>query len=136
MILRLLRHWLILVLGLFLITEIKPLGISSDSSKDLFWAAVVLIIANTIIKPILILFTLPLVLLTLGLFLLIINAVILYWIPYFVPGFHVHGFISAFFGALVLSLITGLFSGYKRRTSVRRMNVAPPAPRSDKVIDI
>ncbi len=87
MLLRLLRHWLILVLGLFLITEIKPLGVSADTSKDLFWAALVLIIANTIIKPILILFTLPLVLLTLGLFLLIINAVILYWIPYFVPGF-------------------------------------------------
>jgi len=133
MLMRLLSHWLILTFGLFLITSIKFLGISADSTKDLFLAALVLIVANTIIKPLLILFTLPLVLLTLGLFLLIINAIILDWIPYFVSGFHVHGFISAFFGSLLLSLITGFFTGYERRHSVRRTNVAP---RSDKVIDI
>ena len=133
MFVRLIWHWLVLAFGLYVITLITPLGIRADSAKDLLWAALFLIVANTIIKPILIVFTLPLVLLTLGLFLLVINAVILDWIPYFVPGFHVHGFASAFFGALLLSLITGLFTGYERRNSIRRMNVAP---RSDKVIDI
>jgi putative membrane protein len=130
---RLLWHWLVLAFGLYLLTIIKPLGISADSTKDLFLAALVLILANTIIKPILILFTLPLVLLTLGLFLLVINAIILDWIPYFVSGFHVHGFISAFFGSLLLSLITGFFSGYERRLSIRRTN---GGVRSGKVIDI
>lgn len=130
---RLLWHWLILAFGLYIITSIKFLGITADSAKDLFLAALVLILANTIIKPVLILFTLPLVLLTLGLFLLVINAIILDWIPYFVSGFHVHGFISAFFGSLLLSLITGLFSGYERRESVRQSN---RGPRSGKVIDI
>jgi len=130
---RFLWHWLILVLGLYLLTLIKPLGIHAESTEDLFLAALVLIIANTIIKPILILVTLPLVLLTLGLFLLVINAIILDWIPYFVSGFHVHGFLSAFFGSLLLSLITGFFTGYERRITVRRTNgVARPG----KVIDI
>jgi putative membrane protein len=128
---RLLWHWAILVIGLYLTTLITP--ISYDKPMDLVWAALVLIVANTIIRPILILFTLPLVLLSLGLFLLIINAVILYTVPHFVHGFHVPGFLSAFFGSLLLSLITGLFTGYERRVSVRRMDVNP---RSGKVIDI
>ena len=130
---RLFLHWAILVIGLYLLTLITPLGITSDAPKDLALAALVLIIANTIIKPILVLFTLPLVLLSLGLFLLIINAVILYTVPHFVPGFHVPGFLSAFFASLLLSLITGFFTGYERRVSVRRVETDS---RSSKVIDI
>ena len=133
MLIRLVWHWLILALGLYLVTLIKPLHISFNTPSDLGWAALVLILANTFIRPILILISLPLVLLTLGLFLLIINAIILYTLPHFVHGFHVPNFTCAFFGALVLSLITGLFSGYEKKRPSRRMNVAP---RSDKVIDI
>jgi putative membrane protein len=132
MVMRLLWHWAILVFGLYLITLITP--ISFDAPKDLAWAALVLILVNTFIKPLLILFTLPLVILSLGLFLLIINALILYTLPHFVPGFHVPGFFSAFFGSILLSLITGFFTGYeKRRVAVRRVDVNA---RSGKVIDI
>ena len=76
--------------------------------------------------------SLPLVLLTLGLFLLIINAIILYTLPDFVHGFHVPSFLSAFIGSLLLSLITGLFTGYEKRASARRAD----ANTSGKVIDI
>ena len=131
MLIRLLWHWAILVFGLYLITLITP--ISFDAPKDLAWAALVLILVNTFIKPILILISLPLVLLTLGLFLLIINAIILYTLPHFVPGFHVPGFFSAFFGSILLSLITGCFTGYEKRVSVRRVDVNA---RSGKIIDI
>lgn len=124
-------HWAILVFGLYLITLITP--ISFDAPKDLAWAALALILVNTFIKPILIFFTLPLVILSLGLFLLIINAIILYTVPHFVHGFHVPGFFSAFFGSVLLSLITGFFTGYEKRVSVRR---ADANPRSGKVIDI
>ena len=130
---RLLWHWLILAFGLYVITLIKFIGVSADSIEAILWAAFVLILANTFIKPFLILISLPLVLLTLGLFLLFINAIILYTLPHFVHGFHVHGFLSAFFGSLLLSLITGLFTGYEKRITVRRIN---SAPRSGKVIDI
>ena len=132
MLMRLVWHWLILVLGLYLITLIKPLGISFDSMEDLVWAALVLILVNTFIKPILILISLPLVLFTLGLFLLVINAIILYTLPDFVHGFHVPSFTSAFFGSLLLSLITGFFSGWEKRSSQR----ADSGTSSGKVIDI
>jgi len=131
MIMRLLWHWAILVFGLYLITLITP--ISFDAPKDLAWAALVLILVNTFIKPLLILVSLPLVVLTLGLFLLIINAIILYTLPDFVTGFHVPNFLSAFFGSILLSLITGLFTGYEKRLSVRRVDANP---HSGKVIDI
>jgi putative membrane protein len=131
MVIRLFWHWAILVFGLYLITLITP--ISFDAPKDLAWAALVLILVNTFIKPLLILFTLPLVILSLGLFLLIINAIILYTLPHFVHGFHVPGFFSAFFGSVLLSLITGFFTGYERRVAVHRMDVNT---RGSKIIDI
>jgi len=132
MLIRLFCHWVILVIGLYLVTLLTP--ISFDAPKDLFWAAALLILFNSIIKPLLILFTLPLVLLSLGLFLLIINAIILYTVPHFVPGFHVPGFWSAFFGSILLSLITGLFTGYEKRVVVQRVDT--DVRRSSKVIDI
>jgi putative membrane protein len=131
MLFRLFWHWFILVVGLYLVTLITP--IHADAPKDLAWAALVLIVVNTIIRPLLILFTFPLVILSLGLFLLIINALILYMVPHFVSGFHVPGFFSAFFGSIILSLITGLFSGYEKRRTIRRLDAQP---RNDKVIDI
>ncbi len=134
MIMRLVWHWLILAFGLYLLTLIKPLGISFDTLEDLGWAALILILVNTFIKPILIFISLPLVLLTLGLFLFIINAIILYTLPDFVHGFHVPSFTSAFFGSLLLSLITGIFSGVEKR-SARRMDAVTPSD-SGKVIDI
>jgi len=131
MVIRLLWHWAILVFGLYLVTLITP--ISFDAPKDLAWAALVLILVNTFIKPLLILFTLPLVILSLGLFLLIINAIILYTLPDFVHGFHVPNFFSSFFGSILLSLITGFFTGYEKRVSARRADINL---RSGKVIDI
>lgn len=136
MVLRLVWHWLILALGLYLITLITPLGITFQTKGDLGWAALILILINTFVRPILILVSLPLVLLSLGLFLLIINAIILDTLPHFVPGFHVPGFTSAFFGSLLLSLITGFFSGWEKRT-IRRIDVADASRRdAGKVIDI
>ncbi len=133
MIRRLLWHWLVLAFGLWLLTQIKLLGITCDTPEDLACAAAVLILFNTFIKPILVLVTLPLVLLTLGFFMLVINAILLKLLPHLVHGFHVPGFTSAFFGALVLSVITGLFGGWEKTTYRRR--VTTPR-RNDNVIDI
>jgi putative membrane protein len=118
---RFLMHWATLVLGLFLITKITP--ISYDSPWDLVWAALVLIIFNAIIKPILVIISLPILLLTLGLFLFILNAILLDWVPIFVHGFHVPSFGWAFVGSLILSLITSVFTGWERRSvSVHRVD--------------
>ncbi len=131
MILRFFMHWAILVLGIYIVTLITP--ISYDTPSALAWAAFVLIIFNAIIKPILVLISLPVLLLTLGLFLFIINAIILDCVPSFVTGFHVPSFGWAFVGSLILSLITSVFTGMERRSSERRVD-ARPANRD--VIDI
>jgi len=128
---RFLMHWALLVLGLFLTTKITP--ISYDKPMDLVWAALVLIIFNAIIKPILVLISLPLLLLTLGLFLFIINAILLYSVPEFVHGFHVPSFGWALIGSLLLSLITSIFTGIERRTSYEQRVVTRP---KGDVIDI
>ncbi|HEX4140860.1 MAG TPA: phage holin family protein [Candidatus Methylacidiphilales bacterium] len=128
---RFLLHWATLALGLFVVTKITPITYSSP--WDLVWAALVLIIFNAIIKPILIIITLPAVLLSLGLFVLIINALLLYWVPVFVHGFQVPSFGWAFLGSIILSLITWVFTGVERRTVQHRAVM-----RADKgdVIDI
>jgi putative membrane protein len=128
---RFLLHWSTLALGLFVVTKITP--ITYNSPWDLVWAALVLIIFNAIIKPVLIIITLPAVLLSLGLFILIINALLLYWVPTFVHGFQVPSFGWAFVGSIILSLITWAFTGVEKRTVQRR--VVTPAD-SGKVIDI
>ena len=98
MLMRLIWHWLILALGLYLVTLYQAVGhYRSIVREDLaLGRALILILVNAFIKPILIFISLPLVLLTLGLFLLIINAIILYTLPDFVHGFHVPSFTSAF----------------------------------------
>lgn len=68
-------------------------------------------LANTFVKPLLILFTIPVTVFTLGLFLLVINAVIILLVDYFVPGFDVDGFWWALAFSIVLSVFNSMFSG-------------------------
>jgi putative membrane protein len=73
--------------------------------------ALVLAVLNAIVKPILVFLTLPATVVTLGLFLLVINAVIIILASKIVPGFRVNGFFWAFLFSLVLSIITGIMHG-------------------------
>ena len=68
--------------------------------------ALVLGLVNAVVRPILVLLTLPVTILTLGLFILVINALLFWLVAEFVDGFHVGGFWAAFFGAIVYSLIS------------------------------
>lgn len=75
--------------------------------------AIVLSIANLIVKPILVFLTIPITIVTLGLFLLVINALIILLVDYLItPGFDVHGFWWALAFSLILSLFNGLFSEF------------------------
>jgi putative membrane protein len=67
-------------------------------------------VANMIVKPILIVFTIPITIFTLGLFLLVINAVIILLVDYFIPGFNVDGFWWALAFSLILSVVNSLFT--------------------------
>ena len=85
-------------------------GVHVENYGQALLVALVLSIANVIVKPILILFTIPLTVLSLGLFLLVINALIILMVDYFVPGFSVDGFWWALAFSLILSVFNSMFS--------------------------
>ena len=102
---RLILRWIINALALLAL----PYVISGIDLKSFYIAlivAVVLGLLNAVVRPVLILLTLPVTLLTLGLFILVINALLFWFVGTFVEGFHVSGFWAAFFGAILYSLIT------------------------------
>jgi len=107
--LRLLLIWLINAVALialpYLFTSIQV----ADFPTALI-AALVLGLINTLIRPLLVILTLPVTLLTLGLFIFVINGLLFWWVGSFVEGFHVSGFWSGVFGAIVYSLISWLLS--------------------------
>ncbi|MDY0131434.1 MAG: phage holin family protein [Desulforegulaceae bacterium] len=89
-----------------LVTAVFFKGIVVDSVIAAFFAALILGLLNSIVRPILIFFTLPLTLFSLGLFIFIINAVILKMTAFFIPGFTVQGFFTSIFGALFISIVS------------------------------
>ncbi len=95
---------------IMIIAYIFPRLIWVDSWVSALGAAFLLGIVNAIIRPIFVLLTLPLTLVTLGLFLLVINALMLWLVAGLVGGFHVSGFWGAFFGSILISLISWVFS--------------------------
>ena len=102
---RLLLSWLINALALLAL----PYVLNSIQISNFYTAlivALVLGLVNAVIRPILVLLTLPVTVLTLGLFILVINALLFWFVASFVEGFHVTGFWSAFFGAIVYSIIS------------------------------
>jgi putative membrane protein len=87
-------------------------GVSAASTGALIWAAIALGLINAFVRPVLVLLTLPFTILTLGLFLLLLNAAMLNLADWFVDGFQVVGFWSSVFGAIVISLVSGLCSNF------------------------
>src|SRR5688500_2758056 len=101
----LLIRWALNTLALFLAVKIVP-GFFYEDWVTLVIAAAVLGLLNAIIRPILFVLTLPLTVVTLGLFLLVLNAIMLELTAWVVPGFDISGFGWAMVGALVLSIIS------------------------------
>lgn len=102
---------LITGLGIWLAAYLVP-GVSATSTSALIWAAIALGLINAFVRPVLVLLTLPITILTIGLFLLILNAGMLNLAGWFVDGFEVVGLWSAVFGAIVISLVSGLCSNF------------------------
>lgn len=96
-------------LALIITAYIVP-GFQVDSFTSALLAAIVLGIINTFIKPILVFLTLPLTVVTLGLFIFVVNAIVLRLTTFFVPGFMVDGWMAAILGAIVLSLASTILS--------------------------
>ena len=101
----LLLHWVISALSLMIVAYIFP-GIQLQGMGTALIAPIVIGLINATIGFVLKIITLPLTILTVGIFWLIINALMLQLAAALVPGFYVSGFVSAFFGAIVLSIVS------------------------------
>ena len=98
-------------------------GIWYDDAESLLAAALILGILNSLVKPVLVRVALPLVILSLGFMLLVINAFLLVVTTRLVPGFHVSGFWSAVGGSVIISVVSFLLGN---RGGAGRMHMRPP----------
>ncbi len=106
----LLIAWLITAISLLIIAQL-PIGVEVDNFGKALVAAIVFGVLNALVRPILVFFSIPLTILTLGLFLLIINAIIFGLAAALVSGFRLrYGFWSALFGSICLSFVNGILS--------------------------
>lgn len=103
------KRWLINTLAVLVAAYVVK-GIHYDTVEALFVASLLLGILNTFIRPVIMLLSLPLLLFTLGLFMLFINAAMLYFVGQVVKAFHVDSFWAAFWGALLISIVSSLIN--------------------------
>ena len=105
---KLLAHWAVSALFLYVLSFLFR-GIVIDGVIAAIVAAIVLGLINATIKPVLQFISLPITFLTLGLFYLVVNGLMLMLVSALVPGFYVSGFATAFFASIVLSLLNAVF---------------------------
>jgi len=103
--LSLLARWLLNAAALLLVAYLYP-GVAVETFFAAMIAALVLGLINAVVRPILVLLTLPVTILTLGLFLFVINALLFWLVAEIVQGFRVTGFVDALVGSILYSLIT------------------------------
>ena len=104
-------HWAITALSLWLASRVFR-GISFADTSSLVISALLLGFANAIVKPLVIVLTLPLTLLTFGLFLLVINALMILLVSALVRGFKVSGFWTAFFASIFIAMLSWVIGAF------------------------
>ena len=137
-----LQRWLITTLAVLVAANVVR-GIHYDTLAGLLVASLLLGVLNAFLRPLLLLFSLPLLILTLGLFTFVINALLLYFVGWLVRPFHVESFAAAFWGGLVISLVSVvanlLLGTGGARVEVKRGRTRPPDSKDDgggPVIDV
>jgi putative membrane protein len=98
-------HWLIVAAAIVIAARVVP-GVRVESWPAAFFGAAVLGLLNVVVRPVLAFLTLPLTFLTLGLFLLVVNAIVFSLAAYLSPKFQVRGFWAALFASIVVSLVS------------------------------
>jgi putative membrane protein len=114
MMVRFLLAWLVNTLALIAVAYLMP-SISVSSFGAALIAALVLGLVNAIVRPVLVLLTLPVTILTLGLFIFVLNGLLFWMVASWLEGFHVAGFWSGVFGAILFSLVSWLLSALVQR---------------------
>lgn len=102
---------LVSALGLWLAAAIVP-GLHVAGAGTLLIAALLLGVVNAVVRPVLVILTLPITVITLGLFLLVVNAAMLGLVALLLPGFMIDGFFSALFAGIIVSLVSWLASWF------------------------
>jgi len=137
-------RWAVLTLSVWASTHIVR-GVECNTWQSLLVAALVLGVLNSLVKPVLVLISMPVVVLSLGLFLVIINALLLMLTSKLVEGFHVAGFWSAVGASLIVSLVSMLLGarGRRRGPTVRVDSIhvsqtpgGTPPPGKGPIIDV
>ncbi|MGV0024610.1 phage holin family protein [Phormidesmis priestleyi] len=109
--------WLATAISLIITSHIVP-GFRIDNFTAALIGAAILGFVNAIVRPLLILFTLPLTILSLGLFLFVINAIAFWLVAALTPGFYIAGFFSALLGAIVLTIVSTVLYWFFGRISL------------------
>ncbi len=97
-------------IAILLVTYLLPGVATADGALAALAAAFVLGLVNAVIRPVFILLTLPLTILTLGLFLLVVNGLLLWLVAAVVPGFHVHGLLGAVAASALISIVSWILT--------------------------
>ena len=111
-------RWLATTVAVVVAASIN-LGIRYDSAGSLIGGALLLGILNAFVRPVLLILSAPLILVTLGFFILIVNGLLLWFVPNIVTGFHVDNFGSAFWGAIVIGIVSWILSAFFRGSDGR-----------------
>jgi len=111
---RLILHWILSAIALLVVSHLVP-GFHVAGLVPALIAALVIGLLNATVGLFLKIITFPITILTLGIFLLVINGVMILLAAHLVPGFHVRGFLPAFWGALVLALLGMLIRAVVRK---------------------
>ncbi|HEV7866682.1 MAG TPA: phage holin family protein [Chthoniobacteraceae bacterium] len=123
-----LLRWLTTTLAVGVAVQLT--GMRTEGWLPLIATALLLGIINAFVRPVLLLLSLPFVLVTLGLFILVLNAIFLALAGGLIPGFHVGGFGNAFFGAIIVSLVSSVLNGLIRGND-GRYHMQAPSPRPE-----
>jgi putative membrane protein len=107
-----LLRWLVTTVAVAVAVQLT--GMQAEGWAPLVAMALVLGVINAIIRPVLLLLSIPFILVTLGLFILVVNALLFWLAGWLVPGFHVDGFWNAFFGSIIVSVVNWAFSAIVR----------------------
>jgi putative membrane protein len=123
------KQWVVIAAGVATASFLSD-GIHFESASNLILAVLFISLLNVFLKPILLLFGLPFIMMTLGLGILFINALIFALAGYLVPGFHVLGFGAAFWGAFIVSLTTLFVNVMLSRPKITVKKSQSRAPRA------
>ena len=138
-----LKRWLITAVAVALAAQAVP-GIDCSSPLGLVMAALLLGLLNAFVRPVVLLLSLPLLIFTLGLFILVINAFLLWAVGHLLKDFHVESFAAAFWGSLIISIVSLVLNSLTKSNGaivqIRRGKPPPRRPPDDPdngpVIDV